>query len=89
MLSVLNLFPLSPLRLLPYSLLLKELKLSSVRELEDLIIEGGSANVVQGKLDQKGSHFEVDYIMARDIKKVKRGRLQPATIFIYFCRSTF
>ena len=36
---------------------------SSVRELEDLIIEGTNSNVIKGKLDQKASHFEVDFAM--------------------------
>jgi len=29
-------------------------------------------NVVRGKLDQKSSHFEVDFAMGRDIRKVSR-----------------
>jgi COP9 signalosome complex subunit 7 len=44
---------------------------STIRELEDLIIEGTNNNVLRGKLDQKSSHFEVDYAMGRDIKKVQ------------------
>ena len=47
-----------------------ELEISTVRELEDLVIEGISAGVVQGKLDQKSSHFEVDYVIGRDIRLV-------------------
>ena len=43
---------------------------SSVRELEDLIIEGTNSNVIKGKLDQKASHFEVDFAMGRDVRKV-------------------
>jgi COP9 signalosome complex subunit 7 len=43
---------------------------TTIRELEDLIIEGTNNNVLRGKLDQKSSHFEVDYAMGRDIKKV-------------------
>ena len=57
-------------RLIKYEKLQEELKIERVRELEDLIIEGTCSNVVQGKLDQKHLHFEVDYTMARDIKKV-------------------
>lgn len=44
--------------------------MSSVRELEDLIIEGTNSNVIKGKLDQKASHFEVDFAMGRDVRKV-------------------
>ena len=47
---------------------MSELGISTVRELEDLVIEGISAGVVQGKLDQKCSHFEVDYVIGRDIR---------------------
>jgi COP9 signalosome complex subunit 7 len=57
-------------KLIAYSDLQKSLHIESVRELEDLIIEGANQNVVQGKLDQMGRHFEVDYSMARDIQKV-------------------
>ena len=60
----------SPLQVLAYSLLMAELEISTVRELEDLVIEGISAGVVQGKLDQKSSHFEVDYVIGRDIRLV-------------------
>ena len=56
--------------MLAYGLLMTELGLSTVRELEDLVIEGISAGVVQGKLDQKSSHFEVDYVIGRDIRSV-------------------
>ncbi len=58
-------------RVLEYGSLQRELRIDSVRELEDLLIEGASANVATGKLDQKSSHFEVDYVMARDIRKVR------------------
>lgn len=60
----------SLLQVLAYSLLMAELEISTVRELEDLVIEGISAGVVQGKLDQKSSHFEVDYVIGRDIRLV-------------------
>ena len=55
-------------KVLAYSLLMAELAINTVRELEDLVIEGISAGVVQGKLDQKSSHFEVDYVIGRDIR---------------------
>ena len=57
-------------KLIAYADLQKSLHIDSVRELEDLIIEGASQNVVQGKLDQKNRRFEVEYAMARDIQKV-------------------
>ena len=55
-------------KVLGYSLLMQELGINTVRELEDLVIEGISAGVVQGKLDQKCSHFEVDFVIGRDIR---------------------
>ena len=57
-------------KLIKYSDLQKELRLEGIRELEDLIIEGTNCNVMRGKLDQKSSHFEVDWAMGRDIRKV-------------------
>ena len=53
-----------------YDYLLKALGIESIRELEDLIIDGTNNSVLQGKLDQKSKHFEVDYAMGRDIRKV-------------------
>ena len=58
-------------KLIAYTDLQKSLHIDSVRELEDLIIEGTSQNVVQGKLDPKERRFEVAYAMTRDIPKVK------------------
>jgi len=62
-------------KMLPYSLLQSELDISSVRELEDLIIEGISAGVVLGKLDQKNCFFEVDFVVGRDIRKIDIGNI--------------
>merc|ERR1719431_1210549 len=62
-------------KLLPYKLLMAELGISTVRELEDLVIEGISAGVVLGKLDQKNSHFEVDFVIGRDIRKIDIGNI--------------
>jgi len=53
---------------LPYALLQVQLELGNVRELEDLIIESIYAGIIKGKLDQKEQRFQVDWIMARDIR---------------------
>ncbi|XP_045475416.1 COP9 signalosome complex subunit 7b isoform X2 [Harmonia axyridis] len=53
---------------LPYDVLLKELDMTNVRDLEDLIIEGIYADIIHGKLDQKNSQFEVDFAIGRDIQ---------------------
>merc|ERR1719483_1701624 len=70
-------------KLLAYSLLMAELETSTVRELEDLVIEGISAGVVQGKLDQKSSCFEVDFVIGRDIRKIDMGTI--ASVLTAWC----
>merc|ERR1719282_2270433 len=62
-------------KMLAYNLLMSELDINTVRDLEDLVIEGISAGVIQGKLDQKSSHFEVDYVIGRDIRKSDIGSI--------------
>ena len=54
-----------------YEHMQRVLGIDSIRELEDLIIEGTNNSVLKGKLDQKSKHFEVDYAMGRDIRKVE------------------
>jgi len=56
-------------KIIKYSDLQAELRIDSVRELEDLIIEGSNENVLRGKLDQRSSQFEVDFAMGRDIQR--------------------
>lgn len=53
---------------LPYTVLLKELDISNLRELEDLIIEVIYADIIRGKLDQKHQQLEIDYAIGRDIR---------------------
>jgi len=53
---------------IPYSKLLHELDLNSVRDLEDIIIEAVYADIIRGKLDQKNSQLEIDYALGRDIR---------------------
>jgi len=55
-------------KLIPYTTLQTELGLESIREVEDMIIEGISSGIVTGKLDQKNSYFEVDFVIGRDIQ---------------------
>ena len=57
-----------------YDHMQKVLGIDSIRELEDLIIEGTNNAVLKGKLDQKSKHFEVDYAMGRDIRKVSLSK---------------
>jgi len=51
----------------PYSQLCKDLDISNVRELEDLIIDCVYAGLIQGKLDQKVGAFEVQNVIGRDL----------------------
>ena len=62
-------------RLLPYSALQQELGIASVRELEDLVIEGISCGAVGGKLDQRAQHFEVDFATGRDVRRIEVGAI--------------
>jgi len=54
-------------KILAYDLLLKELEISNVRELEDMIIDCVYLGLIKGKLDQKKRAFEVSSAMGRDI----------------------
>ncbi|KAJ3770155.1 hypothetical protein FB446DRAFT_745085 [Lentinula raphanica] len=50
-------------RILPYPLLMSSLAMSTVRDLEDLIIDAIYLDILCGKLDQKDSQLEVEYTM--------------------------
>ncbi|CDO70947.1 hypothetical protein BN946_scf184829.g56 [Trametes cinnabarina] len=62
-------------RILPYDELLRVLDMSTVRELEDLIIDAIYSDIVRGKLDQKQGQFEVEYTMGRDLEPGKLEEL--------------
>uniref|UniRef100_A0A915KDI4 PCI domain-containing protein n=1 Tax=Romanomermis culicivorax TaxID=13658 RepID=A0A915KDI4_ROMCU len=61
---------------LPYVQLLKELALSNVRELEDLIIDAIYNNVIVGKLDQKNQTLEIESCAGRDVKIEELSRIK-------------
>jgi len=65
-------------RILPYPDLLRTLDVSSVRELEDLIIDAIYLDLLQGKLDQKEEQFEVSYTMGRDLEPGKLEQVLAA-----------
>ncbi|KAF5312211.1 hypothetical protein D9619_003684 [Psilocybe cf. subviscida] len=65
-------------RILPYPELLRTLDVSSVRELEDLIIDAIYLDLLQGKLDQKEEQFEVSYTMGRDLEPGKLEQVLAA-----------
>ena len=55
------------MKILPYALLLRSLQIPTIRELEDLIIDGIYLDLMRGKLDQKEQQFEVEYVIGRDL----------------------
>lgn len=58
-------------QILPYSQLLEQLQMPTIRELEDLIIDAIYLDVIRGKLDQKAQQFEVEYTIGRDLEAGK------------------
>jgi len=44
------------------------LDITTIRELEDLIIDAMYQDVLRGKLDQKDQQLEVEYTMGRDLR---------------------
>ncbi|KAG8936928.1 hypothetical protein FRC02_010018 [Tulasnella sp. 418] len=58
----------SQARILPYSQLRSYLDITTIRELEDLIIDAMYQDVLRGKLDQKEQHLEIEYTMGRDLR---------------------
>lgn len=61
-------------KVIPYSLLQKELEITELRELEDLIIDAIYQGLVNGKLDQKQHNFEVEHAIGRDLKPEDIGQ---------------
>jgi len=53
-------------KVLSYKQLMVDLEIPNVRELEDLIIDCVYMGLMQGKLDQRKSAFEVQSVMGRD-----------------------
>ncbi|KAJ1310692.1 hypothetical protein OPQ81_009218 [Rhizoctonia solani] len=60
-------------RILAYSDLLAYLDISSVRQLEDLIIDAMYQDVLKGKLDQKEARIEIEYTIGRDLEPGTAG----------------
>eukprot|EP00213_Chloropicon_mariensis_P002702 CAMPEP_0197471496 /NCGR_PEP_ID=MMETSP1309-20131121/2434_1 /TAXON_ID=464262 /ORGANISM="Genus nov. species nov., Strain RCC998" /LENGTH=244 /DNA_ID=CAMNT_0043009267 /DNA_START=105 /DNA_END=839 /DNA_ORIENTATION=- len=57
-------------KVLPYSVLQEELQLSQVRDIEDFLIDCMVLGLLNGKLDQKQRHLEVEYSKARDVRNI-------------------
>jgi COP9 signalosome complex subunit 7 len=58
-------------KIIPYPVLLRELDITNVRELEDLIIETIYCGVVSGKIDQQKGIFRVKWTIGRDVAPSK------------------
>lgn len=54
---------------MPYDHLLQTLEVSSVRDLEDLIIDAMYNNVLGGKLNQESGTLSVDWVIGRDVAR--------------------
>ncbi|KAF8525083.1 hypothetical protein BU17DRAFT_62810 [Hysterangium stoloniferum] len=54
-------------RILPYASLQTSLDLPSIRALEDVIIDAIYLDIIRGKLDQRQQHFQVEWVMGRDL----------------------
>ncbi|CAH7681518.1 hypothetical protein PPACK8108_LOCUS14123 [Phakopsora pachyrhizi] len=57
-------------KIIPYSELLESLEISTVQELEELIIDAIYSDLLEGKLDQKRQILEVDSFMGRDVELI-------------------
>jgi len=55
-------------RVIPYSRLLRELELTNLAELGDLIIDALYKNLIVGKLDHEKQEFQVDSTIGRDVQ---------------------
>ena len=51
-----------------YAALMRELEMSNVREVEDLIIECFNGELLQGKIDQRAQQLEVHSCIGRDVR---------------------
>ncbi|KAL7414337.1 hypothetical protein BDY24DRAFT_386619 [Mrakia frigida] len=65
-------------RTLPYSQLLSSLSLSTVRALEDFLIEGMYHSLIKGKMDQQRRVFLVDECIGRDVDPNELAILRSA-----------
>ncbi|KAJ8011587.1 hypothetical protein DPEC_G00059800 [Dallia pectoralis] len=70
-------------QVIPYSLLLRDLEVDSVRQLEDLVIEAVYANVIRCKLDQCKQQLEVDACIGRDVRS--EGMCHIASVLALWC----
>lgn len=50
---------------------MSSLAMSTIRQLEDLIIDAIYLDLLRGKLDQKDGQLEVEYTMGRDLEPGK------------------
>ncbi|TMW60542.1 hypothetical protein Poli38472_000584 [Pythium oligandrum] len=76
-------------KIVPYETLMKELDVTTIRELEDILIDTIYSGLVQGKLDQKSKSLIVKYAVGRDtqnadvdlmIEKLTNWQIEATTI---------
>lgn len=62
--------------------------ITTIRELEDLIIDAMYQDVLKGRLDQKEQQLELEYTMGRDIRPGQLEQLLAALKSWFVCPST-
>jgi len=62
-------------RFLPYETLMNELRVTSVREVEDLIIQALYSNLIEGRLDHKLNALHINTAYGRDVPPQKLDEL--------------
>jgi COP9 signalosome complex subunit 7 len=72
-------------QILPYSDLLSSLDCSTIRNLEDLIIDGIYSNVLRARLDQRAQRVEVEYVLGRDVAPENVQKLLASLQDWYIC----
>jgi len=63
------------LKTVPYEIIKKQLDISEVRKLEDVIIDAIYHNVISGKLDEVHESFIIDKFIARDVRPERVGQI--------------
>ena len=59
----------SKIKGLPYSLLMEQLEIETVRQLEDMVLDTFYQGLVQGKLDQSNKIVQIDTVAGRDVRR--------------------
>ena len=61
-------------KVISYDEMMKAINVSTIKELEELIIQCINLDLINGKMDQKSKVLKVDYSVGRDVKKEDRNK---------------